>query len=132
MTSKVAPKVKGRVIMKVSIMASGLMPTNSRLKPRTMTTKASRHTQPIAAYLETRLVKANPHSTRRLRPALVNCAAVESQTFRPAARRVDRPDLINARLGNFSPSDLPLAFRLRSAMIFVLECSPERLRCILG
>ena len=56
MTKPVNPKVKGRVIMKVSITASGWTLPNGRLTARTMTTMASRHSQAIAAYFDTRFV----------------------------------------------------------------------------
>ena len=54
MTKPVNPKVKGRVIMKVSITASGWTLPSGRLTARTMTTMASRHSQAIAAYFDAR------------------------------------------------------------------------------
>ena len=56
MTKPVNPKVKGRVIMKVSITASGWTLPKGRLTARTRTTMASRHSQAIAAYFDTRFV----------------------------------------------------------------------------
>ena len=56
MTRPVNPRVKGRVIMKVNATASGWTLPNGRLAARTMTTKASRHSQAIAAYFDTHFV----------------------------------------------------------------------------
>ena len=56
MTRTVAPRVMGRVIMKMSATASGLIAPSSMLRPRTMATKTTRHTQAIAMIFETRFV----------------------------------------------------------------------------
>ena len=56
MTRTVAPRVMGRVIMKMSAAASGLIAPSSMLRPRTMATKTTRHTQAIAMTLEIRFV----------------------------------------------------------------------------
>ena len=96
MISTVAPRVERRVIMKVSITASGLMPANTRLVNSSMTTRASRHTQGIAAHFDTRFVDGIlyaplPLRDRRRVEGAVRAGGVSHHLLRPGRVRVGRP-----------------------------------------